>query len=435
MRLPVIALLACTLAAPADEPVRLIDKSPPGSEFRVVAESTIAGELFAPAEKDKPPERIAMSGKSTIEYAERILAVDAKDADHKSLRIYERMDFKKTTGDRTDEASLRPAVRRLVLMKKGHSKVPFSPDGPLMWNEIDLIRTDSVVPALAGLLPEKEVKPGDTWKATTAAIVELTDWEKIEKGELVCTFDKLIVAGPRKIAQVSFAGTLHGINEDGPARQKISGRLQVDLGAECITFVKIEGEHYLLDADGKDAGKVAGMFELTRARSTENKALSEAATKGLELSPSEENTRLLFDSEEAGVRFIHPRHWRVVRTAGRQITLDESNGAGLLITLDSPEGAPTAAKYLKEAIKELQDRGARVTNRTNPSRIVEGVERFTIEAEFGKEKVTMDYLIIQQEKGAATLAARLPAAHREARMQELERLARSFVVTRRLDGK
>jgi hypothetical protein len=163
--------------------------------------------------------------------------------------------------------------------------------------------------------------------------------------------------------------------------------------------------------------------------------LSDPALKGLDLNPSEENTRLLYDSEETGVRFLHPRRWRVVRTNGRQITLDETDGAGLLITLDTADGLPTAARFLREAIKEMQDRGAKLTNRAGPERLADGVERFTLDADVGKEKVAMDYIVIRQDKGGATLAARLPAAQREARMKELERLARSFVVTRRLDGK
>jgi hypothetical protein len=43
----------------------------------------------------------------------------------------------------------------------------------------------------------------------------------------------------------------------------------------------------------------------------------------------------------------------------------------------------------------------------------------------------MDYFVIRQDKGGATFAARLPTRQREARMKELERLARSFTVTRR----
>jgi hypothetical protein len=320
-------------------------------------------------------------------------------------------------------------------MKKGLAKVPFSPDGPLMWGEIDMLRTDFIVTALAGLLPENPVKPGDSWKATAAAVAELTDFDKVDEGGLTCTLKSVEAVGPRTVAHVHFTGTLKGVNEDGPTRQTLSGRLQVDVSGQFISFLRIDGEHFLLDADGKEAGRVAGTFELTRQPVTGLVILADAAVKDLNLKPSEENTRLLYDSEDTGVRFVHSRNWRVVRTTGRQITLDETDGAGLLITLDTAAALPDAARFLREGIKELQERGAKVTNRTGPDRLAVGVDHFTLDADIGKEKVTMDYMVIRQDKGGATIAARLPAAQREARMKELEGLARSFVVTRRLDGK
>ena len=433
--LTVLTLLAAIPFARSDEPVRLVEKAPTGGEFRVVSVSTISGELQTPVAKDKPPEKIKLSGRSTIDYVEKILPVEPKEADFKSLRVYEKIEFRKTAGDRTDETTVRPAVRRLVMMKRGASKAPFSPDGPLLWGEIDLLRTDVIVPALAGLLPEKAVQPGDTWKASATAVTELTDLEKVEKGDLDCTLDKVLTNGPRKVAQVTFFGTLTGVNEDGPTRQKLSGRLQVDLNAQCITFLRVDGEHFLLDADGKDAGKITGTFELTRTPVPGHAAVRDAVVKTLDLTPSAENTRLLYDTNETGIRFLHQRNWRVVRSTGRQVTLDESDGAGLLITLDTADGLPTAAQYLREALKELQERGGKVIDRSGTERVTDGLDRFAIDAEIGKDRVAMVYYVVRQEKGGATLAARLPAGHREARLKELDRLARSFTVTRRLDGK
>jgi hypothetical protein len=432
---PVLSLALVSGFAGAEERILLVEKAPAGREYRVASVSTISGELSTPVGKDKPPERIEITGRSSIDYIEKILPVDAKESDFKSLRVYDKIDFRKTAGDRTDESTLRPAVRRLVIMKKGAHKAPFSPDGPLLWSEIDLLRTDVVVPALAGLLPAKAVHLGENWNASAAAVAELTDLEKVEKGELVCTLDKVLTSGPRKVAQVSLSGILVGINEDGPTRQKLSGRLLVDLSAQCITFLKVDGEHILLDADGKDVGKVTGVFELNRTPLAGDSVLADTKLKEMDLTPSAENTRLLHDSSETGVRFIHHRNWRVVRTTGRQITLDETDGAGLLITLDTAEGVPTAARYLREALKELSERGAKVLDRAGPDRIAEGLDRFIVEAEMGKERVTMVYYVVHREKGAATLAARVPTAHREARLKELDGLARSFMVTRRLDGK
>ena len=42
----------------------------------------------------------------------------------------------------------------MVVIKAGERKAPFSPDGPLTWGEIDVVRTDVFNPALVpGLLP------------------------------------------------------------------------------------------------------------------------------------------------------------------------------------------------------------------------------------------------------------------------------------------
>lgn len=425
------AVLALAPLASA-EPIRLADSASAGKQYRVTTDGIIAGELQAP---EKPSETIKISGKSRIDYVERILPISAREAQYKSLRIYERIEFRKKTADRTDESTIRPDVRRLVVMKRGHDKVSFSPDGPLTWAEIDLVRTDTIVAALAGLLPDREVEVMTSWRASPAAVDELTGIEKIDRGELTCTLEKIEEIGQRRIARVAIAGTLDGVNEDGPTRQKVSGYLNVDLKAECITFLKIDGEHYLLDGKGKEVGKVTGSFVMTREPLESHKGLVDTAIKDLPLDPSEENTRLLFDSEQSGVRFVYPRNWHVGRNTGRQITLDERTGAGLLITLDKADAVPTPEKYLREAMKDLADRGAKLTNRTGPDRVADGIDRFVLDADIGKESVTMAYFVVQQEKGGATLAARLPPADREARMKELERLVRSFAVTKRPDTK
>src|SRR5262245_29358681 len=176
-----LALGTISGIASGESPVRLIEKTSAVGTYRVVSNSTISGELMTPETvKDKPRERIKIAGRSSIDYLEKSLPTDPTEADIKCLRVYEKIEFQKTSGDRTDESTLRLAVRRLVMMKKGIHKSPFSPDGPLLWGEIDLLRTDLIVPALAGLLASQPVQAGDTWSASPAAVAELTDLEKIE---------------------------------------------------------------------------------------------------------------------------------------------------------------------------------------------------------------------------------------------------------------
>jgi hypothetical protein len=417
--------------------VVLAEKAVVGSAYHVTTNASFEGVLTTPGAKEKPGDKVRLRGHSKIDYTERLLPVDPKEADHKVVRVYERIEFQKVIGDRTDETTLRPAVKRVVVLKQGAKKAPFSPDGPLLWGEIELLSRETIIPALAGLLPDKPVKPGDTWTASAAALAELTDLEKVDAGSLEVKLERVIENGPRRIADLTLAARLTGINEDGPTRQKVTGKLQVDLKGGFISLLTLDGEQVLLDETGAEAGVVKIRFELFREPSAGHAGIKDEALKGLELTPTAENTALLYESDETGVRFVHPRNWRVVRTAGRQITLDVTGGAGVLVTLDAAGAGPTAAQFLQETIKALAERNGKLLGQAGPEKLAAGVERFTLEAEEGpdKDKVTLDHAVIRQEKGGATLVCRIPAGQREARMKELERVAKSFTVIRRLDGK
>jgi hypothetical protein len=420
----------------ADGPVRLVEDLSSSREYRVISEARISGELISPGSAtEKKLERIAIKGRSLIDYAERPLPVDPKEADFKVLRVYDKVDFKKTTGDRTDEMTLRSGVKRLVMMKKGHAKVPFSPDGPLTFGEIEMLRTDFVLPALTGLLPTKEVKLKETWTASPAAILELTDIERVDSGKLECVLVRLDTGGSRPLAEVNFAGTLQGINEDGPTRHKLGGKFYFDLKNNFISYIKIDGEHTLLNEQGKDAGKISGTFELIRTTSSGVQALSPEVLKTLALTPNEKNTHLLYQNAEMGIEFIHPRNWRVVRATGRQLTVDESNGAGLLVTIDSVKGVPDTGDYLREVLKDMQARGAKLTDRSSLRTLVKGVEVFSIDAEAGSEKFTMNYAIVRQSNGGAIMAARIPHPEKEIRSKEFEEIVKTFTITRKIEPK
>src|SRR5438093_13195687 len=115
-----------------------------------------------PLDKEKGrSNELPVQGHSVLDYDERFLSVNKVGVVDKSLRLYRQVDFRRTIGDRPQEATIRPEVRRLVILRLNQVEVPFSPDGPLLWGEIDLVRTDVFTPALIGLLPDAVVKPGE----------------------------------------------------------------------------------------------------------------------------------------------------------------------------------------------------------------------------------------------------------------------------------
>ena len=198
-------------------------------------------------------------------------------------------------------------------------------------------------------------------------------------------------------ARVGFQGTIRGIGEDGPARHQLDGYLFFDLVSNHISYVYVKGTHFLLDKEGQTNGKIEGTFVLTREAVTPVKELSDDALKGLTLEPNDDNTLLLYENAELGVRFLHPR-WRVAGATGRQIALDENRGSGLLITVDGPNKGPTAAQFHQEVRTWLGQQKASVFRLENPLALGSGVDYFSVDVEIAKQRMLLDYYVIRQNR-------------------------------------
>src|SRR5262249_15101045 len=178
-RTPLLVTLTAVLLpagrVAADDTVRLRELFPADYQYHVSTRVELTGKLtLPPPEKDKKPVALDVTGNSAIEYDERVL--EAKDgAVARTVRLYRRMDFERRIGEQAQKTTLRPEVRRLVLLREKRFKGPFCPEGPLTPGEIDLVRTDVFTPSLVGLLPDGAVKVGDRWTAPATAVQELTD--------------------------------------------------------------------------------------------------------------------------------------------------------------------------------------------------------------------------------------------------------------------
>jgi hypothetical protein len=418
----------------AGDAVVLQERFQPGYQYHVSTRVELTGTLSVPTEKDRPPKPLPLTGTSAIEYDERILGLQTGGEVSKTARIYRRVDFQRKVGDHPQQSTIRPEVRRLVVLRLNQAEVPFSPAGPLTWNEIDLVRTDVFTPALTGLFPGKPMQPGDRWAAGDRAVQELTDLQRLDEGKVECRLDQLTVVEKRRHARVAFSGTVRGINEDGPNRQQMDGYFLFDLESNHLSYLYLHGLSFLLDKDGKTIGQVEGRFVLTRQANTSCRELETESWKGAASEPTTENTLLLYDNRDQGLRFLYPRHWRVTWTRGPQVALDEANGNGLLITVESSNKTPTALQFQGEVRAWLRQQKFKELRVDAPKQLTaspSSLEQFAIEAEVTGQRVLLDYYIVTNPPlGGATLAARLSPADLATRRSELEKIARTVTITR-----
>jgi hypothetical protein len=432
-------ILTASGAAASAQEVALVEAFKPDHTTRVEVRVRVTGRLALPStEKGKAAQPVAVAGASKLVYDERLLKPDDA-ALSKTVRVYREVEFERTVGGAKQDAGIRPSVRRMIVIRSGDRKAPFSPDGPLTWGEIDVVRTDVFNPALVpGLLPVGAVKPGRSWAPSAAAVAELTDMEKVESGALAVELVGVTKVGEKRMARLRVGGTVRGVNEDGPNRQKLEGTAYFDLDGGILTYLSVKGTKELLDGKGQTVGVVEGQFTLTRSAVAGVPAdLSDASLRDLDLKPTAENTLLLYDNTDLGIRFLYPRGWRVGAVQGNQLTLDHARGAGVLVTVEPPGRVPSPDDYLKEVQGFLTKQKATVTGSEKPTRVraePARLDRFAFGATIGAKKQRLEYAVLKQTDGGATVAATLPADDADL-CAEVARVVRSLSVTKPIEDK
>src|SRR5947209_312559 len=136
-----LTLVFALLPAQVQEPVRLHEPMKTGAQYTVSCRVDVSGSLTLPLEKgENAPKTLSVSGTSAIDYHERLLTVGGDGQVSRTARLYRKLEFQRKVGDQLQHSSLRPEVRRLVILRHSQVEVPFSPDGPMTWNELDMIR-------------------------------------------------------------------------------------------------------------------------------------------------------------------------------------------------------------------------------------------------------------------------------------------------------
>jgi hypothetical protein len=409
---------------------RLAESFDGEKRYRVEVKVEMAGQMTVPATKDQAARSVRTVGASISSYSERVLAPD-DDRSARVIRQYKELNFQRMIGDRDQKADVRASVRRMVVMRNPAGvKVPFSPDGPFTWGEIDAIRTDLFVPVLVpGLLPGKEVRPGDTWPIAAAAVTDLTEMEKVAEGGLTMKFVSVVTVNGKKMARLTLSGKVTGVTEDGPCRDSLDGTAYFDLDAGMLSHFSLDGTHELLDPAGKTTGKITGRFTLTR-KPADADDLTDKSLLGVGLKPTPENTLLFYNNPDLGIRFVYPRSWRVGAVQGKQVSVEHTRkGGGILITLEPPEKVPTAEQFLAEAKDQVKALKGSVKGVEGPRRTA-GFDRFSLDADVNDKSVVLAYAILRTDTGGATIAARFPADDAAEMGKDLDRLLKELEVTK-----
>lgn len=312
-------------------------------------------------------------------YEERIDRYDLSQetASIRSIRQYDQAGMKRHYNGVITRPLLDRSRKNIICDYDGGKMTLYSPAGPFKNDQFLLIDELPANTALLDLLlPNREVRLGDEWTISDAALRALLGWDAVENNTVRLVLTAII----DDMAQVDlFLGdagsdqdgnplpsTLQGASLGASISADIQGKFQFDLKTNRMTWFGLmmtENRSESLVEPGLD-WKATLRIRIAPLQNPEN--LTDDALDSLFKEPAPELLELLYNGQKGPWSFRHAREWRMIEDGEKSAALTFiANGEGIAqcnilsndkIELDS---LPTMDAYKAELKKGLGERFGR----------------------------------------------------------------------------
>ncbi len=252
------------------------------------------------------------------DYLERILAVEGGVA-HRAARHYQTARVVITVNGQRVENTLRSDRAALLVAQRHRDQVfAYCPKDHLTRDELHVTEHFDTL-SLPGLLPQREVKVGDTWKVANATVQALCNFEGLTTQTLTGKLET--VQGTA--AHVSVTGTAAGIDLGAEVKVSITAGLVYDLTAKRITKVEWKQSDARTQGPVSPAGMVELVISLNRVGTDTPAELNDYAIVPVPPGPlPPEDMKLLVYADPRGrYDILHTREWQLVGRTDEHLVL------------------------------------------------------------------------------------------------------------------
>ncbi len=293
--------------AESGEPVRLQPAVEPGTSAVVQFQMQVRGNIrTSPAGKEGTP-ALKMSGEAQIEYEQQYVSVPDSNGQIAELRYYRLAQLQTIVADRRTASTLRQPVRLVIARERAARPFLYSPHGPLMPQELELIQGPYDPVALRRLLPQEPKTVGARWQPQSDAVAAALAIDSIEKNNLYAT----LLDADEKTALVYLGGSVEGTAQGASTIVRIVGELTFDRRSSSIVAASIKQREEREIGVAAPGFEVDAQFELRRLQGAETAQLSKLGPEAVPLKLSPEAEKLLYVQPQGTWRISLPRTWRV----------------------------------------------------------------------------------------------------------------------------
>lgn len=303
----------------------LAETAKAGDSCRVQLDMKLAGEWRVTREGETVPIKISATAKH--EYLERTLAVGKNGLPQKAARYYTTAQADIKRGDDHAVNTLRPECRLLVAQRLPGHLMSYCPQGPLTREEVEVTEHMDTL-ALAGLLPGRGVKTGETWKLANPVVQALCSFEGLIAQDLTCKLEE-VEAGQ---ARIEIHGTANGIDLGAVVNLTVTATCYFDVKSQRITKVVWKQKEERAQGPASPATNLETTTTVTRAGLAEQpKELSDSVLVPVPEGtgpPPAQYTQLLHKDLKGRFTLTCARDWQMSCQTPEHLTfrlLDQGN--------------------------------------------------------------------------------------------------------------
>lgn len=303
VRLAVFAAFA--LAAPLfAQSVKLSEQLKPGEHFGYELTLKLDGSMKL-LDREGRLKTLPMTGEAGIKFVERVESPDAAGGAGKVVRYYTDAKVSNTFGGEQSKQELSAERRLTVAVRTETETLHVCPNGPFSRNELDLVGDHFDTLSLPLLLPNKEVKAGDTWAVSDSGCQHALQFDGLVKNGLKGTLTDV----KDGVATFTISGTAEGVEMAAGVKVSVTATGTLDVANGRITGLEWE------QTDDRESGPASPATEVKVKWSVKRTALAdepkELSAEARAKVPADkipvELTRLRHTT--AKYSFTYPREW------------------------------------------------------------------------------------------------------------------------------
>jgi hypothetical protein len=286
--------------------VTLTPLATPGKLQSVLAVIEVEGELRLNADGQGVKTR-PMRVTANLAYDEKTLTAEQGQLRH-VVRHYKKAEADIKIASATIKNTLRDDVKLVCVDVGEESATVYSPLGPMLRDELELIKVPGEPAVWNGLLPTQPVKVGETWKPADTTLAKLLSIEVVTQANVTAKLVEVKAGMAALELEGTVAGAIGGIATD----INLKAKYNFDLTKRQVTWLALGLAEKRAIGHAEPGYEITARVRVSQAPLATSAELADSLLKSFDLTFRPGSTLLTHDSAEGAFQLLHDRRWHVM---------------------------------------------------------------------------------------------------------------------------